>query len=150
MARITKKILIHAPYLPTNPIMFDPNRWCDWYVGLSAPSRVNGTGDVGTVSEHTLLVAGHHYPVTHTVVERSNEDIPYWKGEFTGSLEGWHRWTYTPVNGGMEVAVEHEYTLPGALLGRIADRMFVERMIDRMLGHSLENLKTLCEEPVAA
>ncbi|MDH7487805.1 MAG: hypothetical protein QHJ81_16220 [Anaerolineae bacterium] len=38
-----------------------------------------------------------------------------------------------------------EYTVPGSALGRIADRLIIERMQERAIQQTLENLKLLCE-----
>jgi hypothetical protein len=153
MAHIRRKTVVHAPFHEAVPsaIQSSPDAWPEWYVGLSAPTRVSGGGEVGTVSEHTFLLAGRQFPITHEVVESTNDGFTaHWKGTFTGSLEGWHRWTYHPVDGHTEVEVEHEYALPGGPLGKIADAVMVERMIARMLEQSLENLKMMMEARVGA
>lgn len=153
MAHISRKTVVHAPFGNVIPsaINSSPDTWPEWYVGLSAPTRVSGEGEVGTVSEHSFLLVGRHFPITHEVVESTNDGFTaHWKGTFKGSLEGWHRWTYHPVDGHTEVEVEHEYTLPGGPLGRFADTVLVERMIARMLEQSLENLKMIMEAPVGA
>jgi uncharacterized membrane protein len=62
-----------------------------------------------------------------------------------GPLDGRHTWTYETVNGGTRVTLELEYKVPGAALGKIADRLIVERMQSRAFQQSLENLKMLCE-----
>jgi len=51
-----------------------------------------------------------------------------------------------PKDGDTEVTAEIEYTVPGAALGKIANRLIVERMRARSLEQTLENLKLLCEE----
>ena len=153
MAHIHRKTVVHAPFHEAVPaaIRSSPDAWPEWYVGLSAPSRVRGDGEVGTVSEHTFLLVGRHFPITHEVVESGNDGVTaHWKGTFKGSLEGWHRWTYHPVDGHTEIEVEHEYTLPGGPLGKVADAVMVERMIGRMLEQSLENLKMVMEARVGA
>ena len=153
MARIEKKSVIHAPFADVVPsaVNSHPERWAEWYVGLSAPTKVTGEGEVGTVSEHTFLVAGRQFPITHKVVESTNDGtVAHWNGTFEGSMKGWHRWTYHLVDGHTEVEVEHEYTLPAGPLGKFADVVFVERMIARMLEQSLVNLKLLMEAPVGA
>ena len=153
MAHITKKIVVNAPFSDVVPgaINSSPDFWPEWYVGLSAPTSKTGEGEVGTVSEHTMRIAGREFPITHTVVESTNDGVDArWKGTFTGAIEGWHQWTYHLVNGHTEVAVEHEYKLPAGPVGKFVDAVFVERVIAGMLEHSLENLKMLTEARVAA
>jgi coenzyme Q-binding protein COQ10 len=153
MARITRKIVVHAPFADVAPraMASGPGDWPEWYVGLSAPTRVSGEGEVGTVSEHSILLVGRQFPITHEVVEITNDgSTARWKGTFEGSFEGWHRWTYLPVDGATEIEVEHQYTLPGGPVGRFADTVIVERMIARMIEQTLENLKMILETPISA
>jgi hypothetical protein len=153
MAHIHKKTVIHAPFADVVPsaVNSHPDAWPQWYLGLSAPTEVKGNGEVGTISKHDFLVAGRRFPLTHEVVESDNDGtVAHWKGTFKGPIEGWHRWTYHLVNGNTEVEVEHEYKLPAGPIGELADKVFVERMIDRMLEQSVHNLKMLMEAPVGA
>jgi hypothetical protein len=152
MAHINRKIIVHAPFSDVAPRAIDsrPDDWPEWYVGLSAPTRASGEGEVGTVSEHSFLLVGRHFPITHEVVESTNDgSTARWKGTFRGSIEGWHRWTYRPVDGHTEIEVDHEHTLPGGPLGKFADTVLVERMFARMLEQTLENLKMILEAPAA-
>ena len=41
--------------------------------------------------------------------------------------------------------MEIDYELPAGLLGQIADKLFVERTIERDLRHSIESFKALVE-----
>jgi len=43
------------------------------------------------------------------------------------------------------VTADIAYTVPGKALGKIADRLIIERMQERGLEQTLENLKLLCE-----
>lgn len=43
-----------------------------------------------------------------------------------------------------------DYELPGGFFGDIADRLFMERQIERDVKHSNENFKALCEAKVPA
>jgi hypothetical protein len=136
MARIQKKAVINAPFAEIVPsaVNSHPEKWPLWYVGLSAPTMVVGEGEVGTVSDHSFLVAGQSFPFQHRVVESTNDGThAHWKGEFTGPLSGWHSWAYHLVDGHTEVEVEHEYTLPAELTDSI-DAAFAEHMIACMLG----------------
>lgn len=153
MAHIHKRIVIHAPYADVVPRMIrsHPEDWPQWYLGLSAPTKVTGDGEIGTVSEHEFLLAGRRYPLTHEVVESKDDGtVAHWRATFKGPIEGWHRWTYHLVDGDTEVEVDHEYRLPAGAIGKLVDVVFVERMMDRMLEQSLHNLKMLVEAPVGA
>jgi hypothetical protein len=42
-----------------------------------------------------------------------------------------------------------DYELPGGFFGDMADKLFMERAIERDLRHSNQNLKALCEAKAA-
>jgi len=150
MAHLKKSILIHAPVEKVYALARDPNRWATWYVGLSEPEEVSGEGEVGTVVKHSYLLAGMRFPVTSRVLEdHIGPEGGRWKGKIEGPLAGEHTWVYTPREGDTEVTADIEYTVPGSALGRIADRLIIERMQERAADQTLENLRLLCEEGAA-
>jgi hypothetical protein len=53
--------------------------------------------------------------------------------------------TFEPAGGGTDITVEVDYELPGGFVGGMADKLFVERAIERDIKHSLENFKAICE-----
>jgi uncharacterized membrane protein len=57
-----------------------------------------------------------------------------------------------PVGMATEVEAELDYELPAGPIGKIADRLFVERAVERDLRHSMENFRALVEahQPVLA
>jgi uncharacterized membrane protein len=150
MAHVKKSIFIHALVEKVYAMARDPNRWATFYVGLSEPEEVNGLGEVGTTVKHYYLMAGVRFPVTSRVLEDTiGPQGGQWKGKIEGPLDGEQVWRYIPKNGGTEVTLSINYTLPGAVLGRIANRLLVERMQERAMEPTLENLKILCEEGTA-
>ncbi len=147
MAEIKKSIYIHAPVEKVYATARDPNRWATFWVGLSEAEEINGHGEVGTVVKHHYLMAGLRFPVTSRVLEDSiGKQGGQWKGKVEGPLEGEQTWKYIPKDDGTEVTVSINYTLPGAVLGRIANRLLVERMQEHVIEQTLANLKILCEE----
>ncbi|HSL77522.1 MAG TPA: SRPBCC family protein, partial [Candidatus Limnocylindrales bacterium] len=57
--------------------------------------------------------------------------------------------TIEPAGGGTDFTIEVDYELPGGFVGGMADKLFVERAIERDVKHSFENLKAICEAEVA-
>jgi uncharacterized membrane protein len=147
MTHLNKSILIHAPVETVYAVARDPKRWATWFDGLSEPEKLTGEGEVGTVVELSYLLAGMRFPITSRVLEdQVSPEGARWKGKIEGPLAGEHTWTYTPKNGDTEVTADIEYTVPGKALGKIADRLIIERMQARSLEQTLENLKVQCEE----
>jgi uncharacterized membrane protein len=97
--------------------------------------------------KHSYTMMGRHFPITTKVTEHSAgaDGSWHWKSENEGSVPGWQTWDYKPQDGGTLVEVEVEYEAPGSVLGKVADRLFIERSQERALRHTLENLKQLTE-----
>jgi hypothetical protein len=53
--------------------------------------------------------------------------------------------TLEPADRGTDLILEVDYELPGGFVGGMADKLFVERAIERDIKHSLENVKAICE-----
>lgn len=147
MAHINDTIIIEAPVDEVHRVADDPSHWSSWFVGLGDATKIEGDGGPGTTVEHPYLLAGIAFPVTTHVLE--NEERPdgsfHWKSDFEGPLHGWQAWDYLPVENGTEVRMEVEYTVPGKALGKIADRLVIEKMQERASHETLERLKLLIE-----
>ena len=72
--------------------------------------------------------------------------------ELTGTAPGGGRATATnrfeAAGAGTDITIEIEYELPGGFVGGIADKLVVERAIERDVKHSVENFKAICEAEV--
>jgi uncharacterized membrane protein len=72
--------------------------------------------------------------------------------EITGSAPGGGKATATTrfeaADGGTDVTTDIDYELPGGFVGGMADKLFVERAIERDVKHSNENFKAICEAEV--
>jgi uncharacterized membrane protein len=147
MAHIKESIVINAPPDKVHALARDPLRWSTWYSGLSDPKSVEGDGGAGTVVEHDYLMAGIHFPVTTQVTKdcKNPDGSCSHRNEFEGPLSGWQTWEYIPKDGGTEVVAEIEYSAPGKALGKVADRLIIERMQERAARETLERLKVLVE-----
>ncbi|MFQ3662885.1 MAG: SRPBCC family protein [Chloroflexaceae bacterium] len=146
MAHVRKSILIHAPVEKVFAFAGDPKNWAAYWVGLGEPEEQTGEGEVGTVVKHSYLMAGVRFPVTSRVLENATgPEGARWRGAIEGPLSGEQTWTYARREGDTEVTADIQYTVPGSVLGRIADRLIIERMQERSIAQTLENLKLLCE-----
>ena len=147
MAHLKKSILIHAPVEKVYAVARDPKRWTTWFDGMGDIDKLTGEGEVGTVAELTYVMAGMSFPVTTEVLEdHLGPDGARWTGKIAGPLSGEHTWTYTPKGGDTEVTANIEYTVPGSALGKIADRLIIERTQQGSAERTSQNLKRLCEE----
>ena len=62
-----------------------------------------------------------------------------------GGIPSKWEFRYAPDGDGCRVSVTVDYTVPGKLLGKIADKLFIEGHNERDLEHALANLKAHCE-----
>ena len=62
-----------------------------------------------------------------------------------GMITGTNHWVYKPEGEGTMIKAIFDYEMPGGVLGKLADKMVVERMNIENLEKSLNNLKKLAE-----
>ena len=152
MSHIYKSILINLPLEKVFNLARNPDRWNTFYVNLSPPEEIRGKGEAGTIVKHHFTMAGVPFPVTTKVVdEKLVGTKAVWKATNEGPLTANHEWNYIAKGPEQtEVTVDINYTIPGKILGKITDKLVIERMQEKALANTLENLKLLCEAEVAA
>lgn len=146
MPVVNKSIFIKADPEKVYRIAIDPKRWEQWYVELTGPLSMIGTGEVGSKMKFTYSMVGIHLQITIKVLEAATTPAGrVWRGSFSGGIVGTQKFLYMPAGNGTQVDVEIEYTVPGKVLGRIANTKTVERMQENNTANTLENLKALVE-----
>ena len=152
MSHIYKSILINAPIDKVFNFARDPERWNLFFVGLNPPDEIKGKGEVGTTAKHHFTMMGIAFPITSKVLEEKLVGTKgIWKGTVEGPLAATHEWNYIAKGPEQtEVTVNMDYTIPGKLLGKITDKLLIERIQEKAAATTLENLKLLCEAEVAA
>jgi len=150
MGHLSHSIHIDAPVDKIMRFTNDPHNWPAFMVGMSEPEEITGQG-VGQEVKLTMLTAGIRSHETVRILEDRTEPdgSGHWHSEITGNSSGWQTWDFTPEDGGTLVAMEWDYTVPGSALGKVVDRLFLGRMMERSMLHSLDNLKLLLEESPA-
>jgi hypothetical protein len=152
MAHLKHSLFINVPVDALNSIVRDPRRWPEFWVGMSGPVRVFGDGGPGTKAEFSQLMMGVRLRVIdRTVEERHNPDgSTDWRWQFEGSTFGCLTCHHEPRDEGTEITTEFDYSLPGSVFGKAADRLLFEKRSRRDFEDSLENLKLLAETTVSA
>jgi hypothetical protein len=146
MSKGKRSILINAPFDKVAEYGKNPKEWAHWYANLSEPKKLVGDGEAGTVAEFTYSMLGMHLPMTVEVKEcSSTPDKQVWVGTFTGPLSGTQTVTYLAKDNGTEVNIEIDYTVPGSILGKIADLVVIEKIQENATIATLESLKVICE-----
>ena len=150
MGHVKRSIQVDAPLDVCWAIATDPARWPEYLEGAIGVKDVSGTPrQVGYTFTLPYRIAGRELEVRWTIT-RIDERRSM---ELTGTTpRGGHALTtarYEPLPGGTNIEVELDYELPGGFAGDVADRLFIERAMDRQIRHSNENFKALAEATVA-
>jgi uncharacterized protein YndB with AHSA1/START domain len=148
MAHLTESLFIDAPVEHVDRIVRDPTQWPKFWVGMAEPERIDGDGGPGTKVEFNLYMMGVRMRETEeTLEEKHNPDgSTDWRWHFDGTTSGWLACHHEPIGEGTTITTEFDYTVPGSIIGKMADRLVIEKMQSRDFRHSLENLKLLAEE----
>jgi uncharacterized membrane protein len=124
----------------------DFKRYPEWNVSYREVREVTGPVDhVGTKVFATMNILGRPMDGWSEIVD---VDRPrYLKMVGVGPQDSRLTLIYraTPAGGGTDFESEIDYDLPAGILGAVADRMFVEGVIQRAMRHSMENFKALVE-----
>ncbi len=146
MWTIRKSIVIDRPVKEVFNYASNPTYWYQWYAGLSEPENLKGKGEVGTTVEMKYALLGMNLPISLEVIENSSEgNSRFWNGQITGALNSKQSWTYNAEGTGTEVKFNMEYELPGNVLGKVANKLIVKKLMDNSAEQTMKNLKDICE-----
>jgi uncharacterized membrane protein len=144
MAHIKKDILIHAPVQQVFDMVYDFESIPQWMVGMEKVYNISpGERGEGSAFEWVYNMAGVKFNGASRIVSLD----PPRKAVITstGGIDSTWTWTYAAEGEGTRLTCEMEYTVPGAGLGKIADKLVVERTNTKNLEKSLANIKALAE-----
>ncbi|UCC88155.1 MAG: SRPBCC family protein [Anaerolineales bacterium] len=143
MTTVERSILINTPVDAIEAIMDDARRLPEWYAGIEQADPDDVFPEPGGKVGLVYKAAG----VTFTLTQTSLERAPGRGGvnQMEGMITGTNHLTYTPEGESTRVTMRFEYQMPGGGLGKVVDRLLVERMNAQNLEKSLANLKALVE-----
>jgi hypothetical protein len=143
MAKVERSILIKTGPEVLDAITEDGNRLPEWYAGIEEASPDAEYPDPGSKIVLSYKSAGINFDITQTVLERiPGKGAKY---QMEGMVTGTSTWTYVPEEDGTRITAVFDYEMSGGALGKLADKLIVERMNTENLEKSLENLKRLAE-----
>ena len=126
-------------------LAIDYKRLPEWNVSYVAVDEVTGPPDeVGTKIHAKMRLLGRSMEGWAEIVEFQRPRLVKLTGTSTqgGALTTTYR--FTPVGAGTDLEILAEYELPG-FFGQVADKLFVQKAIERDVRHSLENFKAFVE-----
>lgn len=146
MWTIRKTMMIDRPVEEVFGYAANPVNWYQFYVGLSEPENLVGTGEVGTTMDMKYSMLGMHLPISLEVTKNLREGSScYWSGHIKGAVSSKQSWTYNTEGSGTEVNLDMEYELPGSVLGKVANKLVVQKLMANSMEQTMKNLKDICE-----
>jgi len=140
---------VDAPPDKAFDLAVDATRIPEWNSSVIETRDITGSLDRVGASYTTVLKLGGRRLEGHWEVGQVEKPRLL---ELTGTAPGGGRATATnrfePAGTGTDVTIEVDYELPGGFVGGMADKLFVERAIERDVKHSIENFKAICEAEV--
>lgn len=146
MTLIRKRFHFEAPIEKVFELGTDFTRYPEWNVSYPVTKSITGEPrTVGTKVVLTMRLLGREVDTTATIAEIDPPRFMKLTGVSEQGGTSFAIYRLTPVGTGTDLEFEFEYELSSGMLGHIADRLFVERTIERDLDHSAENFKALVE-----
>jgi len=146
MGSIRQTSHIDAPPEKVFALAIDAKRIPEWNASVVETKDVTGSLDRVGASYTAVLKLGGRRLESRWEVSRVEQPGLF---ETTGTAPGGGRVTalnrFEPAGTGTDSSLELDYDLPGGFFGGIADKLFVERAIERDAKHSAENFKAICE-----
>lgn len=108
------------------------------------PAAVNGKPDeLGSSAELDYHVVGMkiHTKLTVSEVDKPRKLVQ----EMSGAMPGKWTWNLEQEGQAVKVNISIDYNVPGGILGKIANQLFLGRMNQRNLERAVHGLKVYCE-----
>lgn len=146
MPKVSEEVHIDAPPERVWDVITDPQRIPEYNVTIVEVTEASGRLDeVGARYTAVAKIYGRRLEGTWETTEVLPGRRLVARGSTPGGGQASVISTVEPADGGTRAGVEIEYELPAGFLGAVANKLFVERAVERDVRHSGENLKALAE-----
>lgn len=146
MWKVKKDVFIDRRVKEVHCFATNPKMWHYWYEGLSETGRMDGAGGKGTTVDLTYHFYGRAVDVNVTVRENRQHSKGYtWRCQVTGAFSAVQTWNYIAKGQGTEVQFEMDYALHSKVFGKIANTLYVKRLMHDSMEQTLQNLKAFSE-----
>jgi len=145
MATARSSVAIHAPAEKVFEALVDWNSYPQWFAGMREVAEIKGDPrQPGTEGSFVYQVLGVKFTEQWTV--DSTEPARKIRNRMAGAFPGDWEWSIEPNgDGAVTVTGLAEYTVPGGVLGKVANQLLLERMNQKNMESTLEALKIFCE-----
>jgi len=145
MAEIHKSTTVAAPVEKVFEIVDDPANFPRYVPNVHEVADVRRSdGRMGDSFRVIYKVLGVTFDEKFTVTdyERPNRI----KSTFSGGMTGTFAWTFEPHGAGSKVNVDIDYQLAGGPLGKAIDSLMLQRVNEKTIEDTLQNLGRLAAE----
>ena len=148
MAHVQITEHVEAPIERVFDLFIDVKRWAEFMPGGAEIKEVAGpAGKVGTRILTSGLFMGRKMESWEEIVEVEPPRLLKLRSEGSG-FKGTATYRLTPAGEGTDVVAETDYDVPMGFLGHVADRLFLEKSMERQMRHAGENMKAILEAEV--
>lgn len=146
MWNLKKVIYIDRRVEEVHQFATNPALWYQWYAGVSEAENLLGTGGKGTSLDLKYSFFGR-YLALHVLVEENAPvgDGFIWRCLITGAIDATQTWSYLPAEEGTVIEFEMDYELPGSILGKVANKFYIKKLMNNSVEQTLQNLKDISE-----
>jgi len=143
MTELERSIVIKGTADDIEAIANDVDRLPEWYSGVTKATEEGVFPEPGSRVIMTYKAAGITFEMSQTSLEYEQGKGGKYKLE--GMISGNYEEILEPVEGGTRWTMKFDYEMPGGGVGKLMDRLFVEKMNAKNLEDSLKNMKMLVE-----
>jgi uncharacterized membrane protein len=143
MTELERSIVIKGTAEEIEAITADGNRLPEWYAGLEEAAADDVFPEPGGKVKMVYKSAGITFDMSQTSLEY--EPCKGGKYQMEGMLTGVYESLLEAVDEGTRFTLKFDYEMPGGGVGKLVDKLVVERMNAKNLEDSLENMRALVE-----
>ena len=144
MPRVETSVTINAPIEKVFHTIIEPELTPQWSSGVSEVTTIKGNpeekGSSVDLAYHVLGMKFTQHMIT-SEIEKPRKVIY----QMTGGLSGTAEFVLEPRGQATKVDTRIDYSVPGGIIGKIANQLLLERMNRRNIESTAEGLKIFCE-----
>lgn len=144
MAVIEKSIYIDLP--PDELFdfgVYNPQRIPEWFEGVESVEPGANYPELGSKIDVVYKSAGVTFNALGTVVKLEHGKV--YAADYEGMATGVQTFTYEAKGDGTQLTLHFDYEMAGGGIGKIVDKLIVERQNTKNFEQSLKNLKAMVE-----
>ena len=141
MPRIRKSITINAPVEKVFEYISNPENMLEWWSNVTAIRDITGHGERQSWTFDYKMMGLHFTAKAQVTRSRINTER---RVKSTGGIEATWDWYFNRMNGGTQLRLVVDYTIPIAVLGMVGELLIMRRN-ERVARFAMTNIKERME-----